>query len=107
MRPLPVEPRRDANPKEQEQYKEEHAKITADNKKLADDTAIKEKEISRLNDKLKTDLKTLEKPLAMPPFLTTISMRQFQKLDADAFTLWLNWQPETNGYGAKKPSAKS
>ena len=33
IRPLPTEPARDASSKEQETYKEEHAKITKDNKK--------------------------------------------------------------------------
>ena len=96
-------PRRDANASEQEHHKDEVKRITADNKKLADEMARKDKEAARLRDKLKTDLRTLEKPNPPPPFLVHISMRHFLRLDAESFTLWLNWQPENNGrVGLKK-----
>ena len=106
--PLPKEPSRDASSKEQETYKAEHAKIKGDNEKFGAEIAQREKQLKTLNEKLKTDLKTLEKPHPAPPFLVQISERHFTQLDAAGLTLWLNWQSETNGgsRGAGKAKKK-
>jgi hypothetical protein len=97
--PLPKEPARDASSKEQDTYKADHARIKADNEKLNSEIAKREKQMSTLKDKLKGDLKTLEKPHPAPNFLVTISERHFKRLDAAGLTLWLNWQCEANGGG--------
>ena len=67
------------------------------NKKVNEAIERAEKSLVQTQARLKDDLRTLEKAVNVPPFLVSISARQLARMDARAFTLWLNWQPESNG----------
>lgn len=106
IRPLPKEPERGCSSEDQTKYDNAKKKITEDNKKLNEGIARKNAAIKKRTDRLKDDLRTLDKPHPAPPFVVSISMRQFARMDPDAFILWLNWQAESNGKAMGKTTQK-
>ena len=97
IRERPKEPEKGANSEEQDKYKREDAAVLDNNKKVNEAIARAEKSLEQTRARLKDDLRTLEKSSNVPPFLVNVSARQLSKMDVRAFTLWLNWQPESNG----------
>ena len=106
IRPLPKAPDKDANTATQDAFKVDLEKTKVDNAKMEEDIVRREKQKVRMTAKLKDDLRTLEKPSPPPTLLMSLSARAFARMDVKTFTLWLNWQTESNGF-AKKVETKT